>query len=259
MKKTLYIAALSTLLGLTGCQEYLDKQPLDTPAAATYFNNEAEMNLALTGVYNANYWVVGNVPVQVFYDLYTDIGLERTGGIASGSYDATNGSVVSYWGFMYQTIARANVVIQGIERNKANVPVATYNRLLGEAKVLRAWAYYHLMGLYGDVPFYTEPLTTDQFYTLTRTERGKIVDYLMTDLDDAAAKLDWASKERGRANKGVALGIQAKMALLLGRYQAAADAAKKIIDGNAYGLNPRFQDLFTLAGQQANTGKEIMF
>ncbi len=160
---------------------------------------------------------------------------------------------------MYQTIARANVVIQGIERNKANVPVATYNRLLGEAKVLRAWSYYHLMGLYGDVPFYTEPLTTDQFYTLTRTERGKIVDFLMTDLDDAATKLDWASKERGRTNRGVALGIQAKMALMLGRYQAAADAAKKIIDGNAYGLNPRFQDLFTLAGQQANAGKEIMF
>ncbi len=78
MKKTLCIAALTTLVGLTGCQDYLDKQPLDTPAAATYFNNEAEMNLALTGVYNASYWVVGNVPVPVFYDLYTDLGLERT-------------------------------------------------------------------------------------------------------------------------------------------------------------------------------------
>ncbi|WP_375446912.1 RagB/SusD family nutrient uptake outer membrane protein [uncultured Fibrella sp.] len=259
MKKTLIIAAFSALLGLTGCQEYLDKQPLDTPAAATYFNNEAEMNLALTGVYNVNYWVVGNVPVQVFYDLYTDIGLERTGSIASGSFDATNGSVVSYWGFMYQTVARANVVIQGIERNKANVPVATYNRLQGEAKVLRAWAYYHLMGLYGDVPFYTDPLTTDQFYTLARTERSKIADFLLTDLDDAAAKLDWASRERGRVNRGVALGLQSKIALLLGRYQVAADAAKKVIDGAYYGLNPNFSALFTLAGQQANAGREIMF
>ena len=259
MKKTLLIAASLTLAGLSGCQQYLDKQPLDTPAAAVYFNNEPEMTLALTGVYNASYWVTGNVPAQVFYDLYTDIGLERQPGIASGSYDATNGAVSGYWSSMYQTVGRANVVIQGIERNKANVPVAVYNRLQGEAKVLRAWAYYHLMGLFGDVPFYSEPLTTDQFYTLGKTDKNKIADFLNTDLDDAAAKLEWASRERGRVNRGTALGVQAKIALLLGRHQAAADAAKKIIDGNAYGLNPRFQDLFTLAGQQANAGKEIMF
>ncbi len=257
MKRILLITA--TALSLTACDDYLDRQPLDTPAAATYFNNEAEMNLALTGVYNANYWTTGNLPIQTLYDLYTDIGLERQPGIASGNYDATNGSVTTFWSFMYQTIARANVVIAGMERGKANVPTATFNRLQGEAKVLRAWAYYHLMGLYGDVPFYTEPLTTDQFYTLPKTERAKIADFLLTDLDDAATKLDWASRERGRVNRGVAYGIQAKVALLLGRYQVAADAAKKVIDGNAYGLNPRFQDLFTLAGQQANVGKEIMF
>lgn len=258
MKKTLFIAALA-LVGLSGCQEYLDRQPLDTPAAATYFTNEAEMNLALTGVYSANYWVVGSVPAQVFYDLYTDIGLERSGGLASGSFDANNGTLSTYWSFMYQTVARANVVIQGIERNKANVPIAVYNRLQGEAKVLRAWAYYHLMGNFGDVPFYTDPLTTEQFYTLARTERAKIADFLLTDLDDAAAKLDWASRERGRVNRGVAIGLQSKIALLLGRNQVAADAAKKVIDGAFYGLNPRFQDLFTLAGQQTNVSREIMF
>ena len=258
MKKTFLIAAI-TLLSLGGCTNYLDRQPLDTPSLATYFNNEPEMTLALTGVYNASYWVTGNVPAQVFYDLYTDIGLERQPGIASGSYDATNGTVSNYWTFMYQTVARANVVIAGMERGKAAVAPATFNRIQAEAKVLRAWAYYHLIGLFGDVPFYTDPLTTDQFYSLGKTDKNKIADYLLTDLDDAAAKLDWASKDRGRVNRGVAIGIQAKLALLLGRYQVAADAAKKIIDGNAYALNPNFGTLFTLAGQQANAGKEIMF
>ena len=258
MKTTFLIAAI-TLLSLGSCTNYLDRQPLDTPSLATYFNNEPEMTLALTGVYNASYWVTGNVPAQVFYDLYTDIGLERQPGIASGSYDATNGTVSNYWTFMYQTVARANVVIAGMERGKAAVAPATFNRIQAEAKVLRAWAYYHLIGLFGDVPFYTDPLTTDQFYTLGKTDKNKIADYLLTDLDDAATKLDWVLKDRGRVNRGVAIGTQAKLALLLGRYQVAADAARKIIDGNAYALNPNFSTLFTLAGQQANAGKEIMF
>lgn len=261
MKKTLLLAA--SLLALAGCNNYLDRQPLDTPAAATYFNNEAEMNLALTGVYSANYWTIGNLPIQVQYDLYTDIGLERQPSIASGNYDATNGTLSNYWSFMYQTVARANVLLDGVERNKAKVTTAVYNRMTGEAKVLRAWAYYHLMGHFGDVPFYTTPFTTEQFsttvYTVPRTERAKIADFLLTDLDDAAAKLDWASRERGRVNRGVAIGLQSKIALLLGRYQVAADAAKKVIDGAYYGLNPSFPALFTLAGQQANIGREIMF
>ena len=257
MKTIFFFTAVA--LSLTACDDYLDRQPLDSPAAATYFNNEAEMTLALTGVYNANYWTVGNLPIQVLYDLYTDVGLERAPGIASGSFDATNGSVSNYWTFMYQTIARANVVIAGMERGKANLPVANFNRIQSEAKVLRAWAYYNLMGLYGDVPFYTDPLAAENFYTLTRTERAKIADFLTTDLDDAATKLDWAPRERGRVSRGVAFGLQSKIALLLGRYQAAADAAKKVIDGGQYGLNPNFGSLFTLAGQQANAGKEIIF
>ncbi|MBO0930073.1 RagB/SusD family nutrient uptake outer membrane protein [Fibrella aquatilis] len=258
MKKTFLIAAI-TLFSLGGCNQYLDRQPLDTPSLATYFNNEAEMNLALTGVYNASYWVTGNVPAQVFFDLYTDIGLERQPGLASGNFDATNLAIGTYWQQMYQTVTRANVVIAGMERGKAAVAPATFNRIQAEAKILRAWAYYHLIGLYGDVPFYTDPLTTEQFYTLGKTDRNKIADYLLTDLDDAAGKIDWASRERGRVNRGVAIGTQAKLALLLGRYQVAADAAKKVIDSNVYGLNPNFAALFTLAGQQANANREIMF
>ena len=114
------------------------------------------------------------------------------------------------------------------------------------------------MGLYGDVSFYTDPLAAENFYTLTRTKRAKIADFLTTDLDDAATKLDLAPRERGRVSRGVAFGLQSKIARRLGRHQAAADAAKKAIDGGQYGLNPNFGSLFTLAGQQANAGKEIM-
>ena len=257
MKKILILAAV--LAGLSGCREYLDRQPLDTPAAATYFSNEAEMNLGLTGVYASSYWVTGNVPAQVFFDLYTDIGLERAAGIASGSYDAANGTVATYWTQFYQTVSRANVMVASMQKSKDNVTPVTFSRLEAEAVVLRAWAYYHLMALYGEVPYFTEPLTPDRFYTQTRTPRATIAAALVADLQRVGPALDWKPRERGRVSRGVAYGLEARIQLLMGNYQAAADAAKKVMDSGSYDLNPNFGDLFKKAGQAANAGNEIMF
>jgi hypothetical protein len=63
----------------------------------------------------------------------------------------------------------------------------------------------------------------------------------------------------GRVNKGAALGLKAKLAMLIKDYATAATATKTVIDGGQYGLNPRYTDLFLLAGQQANANKEILF
>ena len=250
-----------TFIGIlaSGCDSYLDKQPLDTPSSTTYLSTEAEINLALTGVYSSTYWNTGNLPSQILFDLYTEIGVERTGGIASGSFDAANGTVSSFWTFAYTTISRANVLLDGMTRAKANTPVATYNRLEAEAKVLRAWGYYHLIGLFGDVPYYTKPLEPSEYYTLERTPKKTIVDAMMADLDDAATKLNWAVTERGRVSRGVALGLKARLALIDGRYKVAADAANAVITGGQYGLNPNFGDLFKKVGQSSNVGKEIMY
>lgn len=256
MKSYVFIFALLLL----SCNSYLDRQPLDTPVTTNYYINEDQINQGLTGVYNSTYWTVGlNIPIQVLYDLYTEIGVERQPGIASGSFDATNGTVSSAWSYMYTTIARANSLLDGMKRGKDNTPPDSYNRMEAEAKVLRAWAYYNLIGLFGDVPFYTSPLLPSQFYVLSRTDKNIIGDSIMNDLDDAASKLDWYSTQRGRVNKGVALGLKAKVALLLGKYDIAATAAYQVIQSGAYGLNPNYGSLFTRAGQDANVNKEIMF
>ncbi len=119
------------------------------------------------------------------------------------------------------------------------------------------------MSQFGDVPYYTEPLTTGQIFTLTRTPVATIVADLYKDLDEAVTLFDAANtaavQAMGKVNKGVALGLKAKLALLIKDYQTAATAAKTVIDGGQYGLNPRYTDLFVLAGQQANASREIMF
>lgn len=258
MKKIFLTISLLGILA-SSCDSYLDKQPLDTPSSTTYLSTEAEINLALTGVYSSTYWNTGNLPSQILLDLYTEIGVERTGSLASGSFDAANGTVSSFWTFAYTTISRANVLLDGMTRAKANTPVATFNRLGAEAKVLRAWGYYHLIRLFGDVPYYTKPLEPSEYYTLERTPKKTIIDAMITDLDDVATKLNWAVTERGRVSKGVALGLKARLALMDRRYKVAADASNAVIIGGQYGLNPNFGDLFKKVGQTANVGKEIMY
>lgn len=258
MKKIILIILLPVLY--IGCNKYLDRQPLDTPATSNYFTNEQEIEQGLTGVYKSTYWQVGyDIPLQVLYDLYTNIGLERQPGIASGSFDATNGTVASAWSFMYTTVARANGLLDGMKRARNNVSTSTYSEVEAEAKVLRAWAYYNLIGLYGDVPYYTRPLTPDQFYTLSRTNKNAIADSLMNDLDDVASHLKWTIQDYGRVSKGVAFGLKAKVALMMGKYDIAAAAADSVIQSGAYRLNPDYGSLFTRAGQDANVNNEIMF
>ncbi|MBA9078904.1 RagB/SusD family nutrient uptake outer membrane protein [Rufibacter quisquiliarum] len=259
-KKVLYIASLCLSMSLLpACNDFLDQVPLDTPTTATFLQTEVEMNAGLTGAYSSIRWESATVPFQVFFDHWTDIGVERNQGNAAGVFDVNNGSVSSLWNFAYTTIQRTNNLIAGMEAGKGNVPEATYNRIQAEARVLRAFAYYHLVFMYGDVPLITKPLAPEEFYTQTRTPKAEVVSFLYKELEEAAPALNWATQERGRLNKAVAYGLKARIALYNKDYETAAASAQLVMANAGLDLNPKFQDLFTTAGQKANVNKEIMF
>src|SRR5690606_15309523 len=80
-----------------------------------------------------------------------------------------------------------------------------------------------------------------------------------SELDAAAAVLDWKPFERGRVSKSVALGLKARTALYNKEYDLAASSAKQVIDNAGLSLNSKFQDLFTRSSKKPNDGGEIMF
>jgi starch-binding outer membrane protein, SusD/RagB family len=258
MKKIILIS-FAGLLTFTSCKKFLDKKNLTEPDANSFLSNAAEVDLALTGVYSSSYWTEANLPVQCRFDTYTDIGLERSAGFAGGTFDAANGTIQNYYSFMYKTVNRANVLLSGMVKAKDVMPVTIYNRSEAEAKVLRAWSYLHLIGLFGDVVYYTKPLELSEYYKLERSKKSDIIDKLLIDMDDAITKLDWQPYQRGRVSKAIAYGIKAKLAMLDARYQVAVDATNAIIGSAQYNLNPVFTNLFTRAGQAANVNKEIMY
>lgn len=271
MKKLFIIGGLALTSVLSGCNKFLDRKPLDASASSTFLSNEAEIDLGLTGVYAGAFWTVANnIPLGYSIESTTDLAIRRTGNsedlIAmgdAGPFLVSNGLTVLAWGQEYKLVARANQQLLGMKNGVNAVDPKVYGRMRAEALVLRAWAYFHLMSQFGDVPFYKEPLTTEELFTLSRTPVATIVADLYKDLDEAVTLFDGANtpavQAMGRVNKGVALGIKAKLGLLIKDFNTAAAATKAIIDGGQYALNPRYTDLFVLAGQQANAGREIMF
>jgi starch-binding outer membrane protein, SusD/RagB family len=260
------IGGLGALLLMFGCTEFLDRQPLDAPSSANFFANEAEIRLGLTGVYNASFWArTGNVPDLKRIEGATDLVISRKTDPESLIAQGDNGPFVpgnawseNSWGQGYRVIARANDLLEGMKRGEAATPKAAYARMRGEALTMRAWAYLNLMTWYGDVVFITKPLATSEYETQSRTAVAQVVAALYKDLDEAYAALDFAPAEKGRASKGFAYGVKAKLALLIKDWKTAEEATSTVIKSAAYGLNPSYQNLFTLAGQTTNAGKEVI-
>ncbi|MGF7218124.1 hypothetical protein GGR92_004301 [Spirosoma lacussanchae] len=264
MKKTVSIIALA-LLAL-GCKDFLDRQPLDTPSSATFYANEAEIRIGLTGVYNAAFWNSrGNVPDLKRIEGTTDLIISRKTDPESlvamgnqGPFVIGNAISETGWQQGYRLIARANELLEGMKRGEARTSKASYDRMRGEALTLRAWAYLNLMTWYGNVVYYTQPLQPDQYETQPQTPKEEIARALYKDLDEAYAGLDLNPAERGRMSKHMALGIKARLAMLIKDYATAAEATNTIIRSGNHSLNPNYQALFTLAGQTANVGREVM-
>ena len=270
MKKYSIIPFLLVLFALGGCEKFLDRKPLDASTASTFLSNQEEVELGLNGVYASNFWVIANnSPMLWCIEATTDISMKRGGNaedlitLGDGSFNVSNAITTSAWSQAYKLVQRANQQIVGMENGRANVTPAVFGRIKAEALVLRAWGYFHLMTWFGDLPYYRVPPAVAEVLSATRTPVATIVADMYKDLDEAAAAFDVAGTQpvqtMGRVNKGVALGLKAKLALLIKDYTTAAAATNAVITSGNYGLNPRYTDLFLLAGQRTNAGREIMF
>ena len=271
MKKISSILLFTAVLVASGCNKFLDRQPLDSASSATFMQTEDEMNLALNGVYAAAFWQFpNNTPLLFAIESTTDLAIKRTGNAEDqvamgdgGPFLIGNSLPGTSWNQAYKLVTRANIMLEGMTKGQGNVSAARYARLRAEALVLRAWGYYHIMGWFGDPVYFRKPLDPSEYETIGRTPVATVVADLYKDLDDAAAGFDQSSAapviEYGRVNKGVALGLKARLAMLIKDYSTAKAATQTLISSNAYGLNPRYTDLFMLAGQRANVNRELMY
>ena len=250
MKLNKLIYSLVLIL-LVGCND-LDLSPLSEGSSENWYSNESEMNMALNDLYKSAFWSIDS---ESWTDnwTYRNSLTEITGGTINGE----SGFVKTLWANSYKAITRANTILESLNRAEGIVSSAKLLQFEAEARFHRGVQYGRLVYHYGDVVFYTNVLGLDESFSLGRTDKDVVLETVYADLDFAAENLpeSYGSKELKRATKGAALAFKARIALYMGNYAVAKEAAKKCIDLDVYELYPDFGELFL--SKTKNTNEEI--
>lgn len=144
---------------------------------------------------------------------------------------------VSFWRTDYQGVARCNAVIDLVPN--VDMDEALKNRLVAEAKFLRAYYYFSLVRKYGGVPILDGILSgPDELVGVTRNTEQEVYQLIKADLNDAADSLpeSYGSGELGRATRWAATGMLAKVHMTLGEFEQANGLLDQIINSNQFGL-----------------------
>ena len=258
MKITKITYTVSLLLlgasALAGC-ESLDYAPGDQMSDRTFWQTEEHARQAAVGMYAAMRadWCFG---LDFTFDMCSDLadGTTPWADISRGNSFASNSSgVQNHWQYLYELVHRANTVI----RNVAGMPISgeTIDRVTGEAKFLRAMAYFRMLNCWGGVPYYDETCDiNEQFANLDspRSSADEIRGHILDDLTDAIAKLPvrWDDANLGRATKGAAYALRGKVYLYNRQWDKAVADFEEIVynrsNNYGYSLHPDYNELFRL-------------
>jgi len=277
------LVMFSVILG-TGCEKFLDQQPITELGTQEVFSSVEGAYKALVGVYSR---LVGDqgygIRLSLYYPLDTDE-MQGPGGNADNDrrdiarYAATSGNAQLERPFnqLFQGIEYANICIDNIpkmdlysggnEQEKAKLL-----RMHGEALTLRAQFYLEAIRNWGDLPMHFEPAyaMASKNPFPAKTDRDSLYDRLLSDLDLAADMVPWRNElgsigdaKDERITKGTVKGLRAKIALFRGGFSLRQDATVKrpanyqdfykiaqtecaeIIASGQHSLNPTFRGLW---------------
>ncbi|MGL4853281.1 MAG: RagB/SusD family nutrient uptake outer membrane protein [Phocaeicola sp.] len=258
MKKYLYIclASLSSF-GLTSCE--LDFNPLDAIANTTNWQVPADAERSVNNAYR----YLGNTDIQAFISCATDDSYSWSNWpsdiqyAGNGSATASNGFISNHWAHYYRMIAACNDVTDNIDKI-TSLDRDKLERYRAEVRVLRAYAYQQLIGLYGDVPLLTSTPKIDGFQP-SRTPKKEVVDFLIADLKEITQNKflpnSYDASNWGRVTNGAALALLARIALYDERWAEAADAASEVMKLGVYEIDENYLTLFDGTNKQS---KEII-
>lgn len=153
--------------------------------------------------------------------------------LLTGTHDASNGVLMQVWRGWYRLIHQANQVIENVENAPDDVSADVKTRVIGEAKFLRALAYFDLVTVWGGVPLmetYAKAVGEDK----TRSTTDQVYALIISDLETAIAglpsKIAYAGGNEGRASKQAAQNLLARVHMQRGDYSLAEPLLQAIID-----------------------------
>lgn len=236
------------------CQKYLDKSPLDSVNTANFWQTPEDAISAVNGAYQPLQWPKLFNLRMWSTDIWGGNSIVGAGGgtdgietqdIANFVTTTDNAAALDIWRGPAPGILRCNLILQNVPG--MNLEKSLKDRILGEAKFLRATYYFILVRLFGDVPLITVPQTPESDLRPSRTPKNKVYELIIKDYSEAIdllpTKKSYSASDVGRACKGAAMGMLAKVYLTLGDYQKAVDLCKQVT-ALGYALNENYNDNF---------------
>jgi len=263
-----------------GCSKFLNKDiqgvyPADqfytSSNAAVQAVNEAYVELTFTSATANPLWVFGDVASD---DAASGNPAASTDAatIDNFSFSTTNSHLSNEWGNYYEGITNCNLVL-------ANVPLismdtALRSRILGEARFLRAWYYFMLVNIYGQVPIVLTPLTPAQMQITQSTTKQIYEGVIEPDLMIALHVLPsgYAGADVGRATSGAAASLLAKVYLYQEKWDSSLVYSNIVLNSGQYSLMSIYSQNFDalhknnqesifevqmLGGQNPNVGNSL--
>lgn len=259
----------STVFFLSGCTKLVEvNSPTTNISGLNVYSNDATAAAVLTGIYAqiSSSPIIGSDLISIGFltGLSSD---ELT--LYSGSSDVTQktyyqnkinaNNLSNIWSNVYPKIYISNSAIEGITNSTVLNPNVKQH-LLGEAKFLRAFFFFYLVNLYGDIPL---PISSDYQINsvLYRIPQNKVWEQIITDLKDAKVLLtpDYLDAsvlktitERVRPNKWAATALLARSYLYIGDWKSAETESSEIIENTSlFNLEDSLNNVFLMNNKEA--------
>jgi hypothetical protein len=252
------------ILFFSGCEKFLDKELQGTLTQQSFPVSASDALLATNATYESLrewFYNAGGYPI---FDIMSDDARKGSNpndqASTVGPFDTfrhtpTQDGLDRYWNALYVGIKRANVVIEKVPAITMNNTLKT--RYIAEARFIRGLIYFDFVRSWGGVPLVT---TTEPPLRLPRATPEQVYNLIIDDLNYAAANLplksDYKTGDLGRATRGAAKAMLARVYLFRGDFQNTEKFAMEVINSGQYSLEPDFIDA---NGVNGNNGVESVF
>lgn len=251
----------------TSCEKWVDYDPHDDYKITEldYLKTETDYRTMAISVYTPIQWLNQTVPVGDIASDNAVSGGENASDVLSlqqiDDYTTTpvNSTLEELWKASYEGINRANYMHQYKDKNLAGetVSFAGKDALYGEIHFLRAYYYFNLVKVFGDVPVFTEGrLGLADSKSLKRSPKADVYKQIELDLNAAISALPPTQVQKGRITKYAAQALLGKVLLYENKFDAAAAMLDNVIVPNAFSLVSDFASMYLATGEN---GTESVF
>ena len=261
MKKLIYSTIVILFISVSCSKDFVEIPPVGVLDASTFFNNEENAEQALIGLYDLmQYNYAKDWSSAYFVKMLPGDDVNCGGGSATdqvplveindySNVSVSNSAITSVWNLHYRTIALANTIIENVETSE----LSNKAFVLAEAKFMRAWCYFELTTMWGDVPLrlVNPSELSSEAFAIPKSTRAEVHAQVEADLTEAIAGLPTRAglAQNFRVSKAAAQALMGKVLVFQKRYSEAIPYLNEVISNPNYDLPPTMTDVWSVEGE----------